>query len=167
MWTRTGLVLLVVLGLDQLTKALVRGGVDVGSEDGIFPGVTLVHSKNRGVAFSALEGKTGIVSIVIAIAVIALLVYVARNAAVPGIWIPAGLLTGGAVGNIIDRIAEGAVTDFIKLPRWPAFNVADMAITFGVLALLYVMDRGAKADEAAAAGAQQHPGVHDAADSRS
>ena len=47
-------------------------------------------------------------------------------------WLPTGLLLGGAIGNIIDRVRDGAVTDFIKLPAWPAFNVADMAITFGV-----------------------------------
>ena len=51
-----------------------------------------------------------------------------------------GLLIGGALGNLIDRLAHGAVTDFIKLPAWPAFNVADMAITFGVLALLWVLE---------------------------
>ena len=58
----------------------------------------------------------------------------------PWLWLPTGLLIGGALGNLIDRLADGAVTDFIKLPLWPAFNVADMAITFGVLALLYVLE---------------------------
>lgn len=141
MWGRAGVVLALVLGLDQLTKALVRSGIDPGDEDSVLPGVSLVHTKNRGVAFSALEGRTGLVSVVIGLAVVALLVYVARNATRPGIWIPAGLLTGGALGNIVDRAFEGAVTDFVKLPAWPAFNVADMAITFGVLALLYVIER--------------------------
>ena len=51
-----------------------------------------------------------------------------------------GLLIGGAIGNLIDRVAHDAVTDFIKLPHWPAFNVADMSITFGVLALLWVLE---------------------------
>jgi len=51
-----------------------------------------------------------------------------------------GLLLGGAIGNLIDRVAQGSVTDFIKLPLWPAFNVGDMAITFGVLALLWVLE---------------------------
>ena len=50
------------------------------------------------------------------------------------------MLVGGAIGNLIDRIANGAVTDFIKLPHWPAFNVADMSITFGVLTLLWVLE---------------------------
>ena len=62
-------------------------------------------------------------------------------------WLPTGLLVGGAIGNIIDRLRDGAVTDFLKLPHWPAFNVADMAITFGVLALFYVLE-GRRDDEA-------------------
>ena len=57
---------------------------------------------------------------------------------------PAGLLVGRAIGNLIDRVAHGAVTDFIKLPHWPAFNVADMAITFGVITLLLVVELGGK-----------------------
>ena len=52
----------------------------------------------------------------------------------PWLWLPTGLLVGGAIGNLIDRLAHGSVIDFIKLPAWPAFNVADMSITFGVLA---------------------------------
>ena len=59
----------------------------------------------------------------------------------PHVWLPTGLLLGGALGNVIDRVRDGAVTDFIKLPGWPAFNLADVAITAGVLALLYVLER--------------------------
>jgi len=70
----------------------------------------------------------------------ALVVYFLLRPTRPGLWIPTGLLVGGAVGNLIDRLANGWVTDFIKLPLWPAFNVSDMAITFGVLALLYVLE---------------------------
>ena len=64
------------------------------------------------------------------------------------LWLPTGLLVGGAIGNLIDRLSHGSVTDFIKLPFWPAFNVADMAITFGVLALLYVLEGPRKAARA-------------------
>ena len=58
----------------------------------------------------------------------------------PWLWLPTGMLVGGAIGNLIDRVANGQVTDFIKLPAWPAFNVADMSITFGVLILLWVLE---------------------------
>ncbi len=85
----------------------------------------------------------------IAAAVIVVIARLARKLySVP--WaIALGLLLGGALGNLIDRLAAGAVTDFLKLPKWPAFNVADIAITFGVLALLYVLEgppRRAEAD---------------------
>jgi signal peptidase II len=140
-WLRAGLVLAVVFVLDQVTKALVRSGLAVGQENPVLPAVTLVHVRNRGVAFSALEGRTGLVTLVIGLAVLALVIWFARHATRRLVWLPVGLLAGGAAGNIVDRARHGAVTDFIKLPAWPAFNVADMAITFGVLALLYVVER--------------------------
>jgi signal peptidase II len=57
------------------------------------------------------------------------------------VWLPTGLLLGGAAGNLIDRIRLGAVTDFVKLPHWPAFNLADACITIGVLVLVWVLER--------------------------
>ncbi len=57
------------------------------------------------------------------------------------VWLPTGLLIGGAAGNLIDRIRLGAVTDFIKFPHWPAFNVADICVTVGVISLIYVLER--------------------------
>jgi signal peptidase II len=130
-----------VLAVDQATKALVRANVDVGSRDGILPGVELVHTRNTGVAFSLLQGGGGLLVVLTVLAMLAVLVFFARDPGRPGAWVPTGLLVGGAAGNLIDRIAQGSVTDFIDLPLWPAFNVADMAITFGVVALLYVLER--------------------------
>ena len=71
-----------------------------------------------------------------------LLAYFARHADRPLLWLPTGLLLGGALGNLIDRIHQGYVTDFIHLPHWPAFNVADMCITGGVVALVLVLELG-------------------------
>jgi signal peptidase II len=59
--------------------------------------------------------------------------------------VPTGLLIGGAVGNLLDRIINGYVTDFIKFPHWPAFNVADIAITVGVISLIWVIEFGSRA----------------------
>jgi signal peptidase II len=129
-----------VLVVDQLSKKLVQHHIAQGDENSVFPGVSLVHTQNKGVAFSALEGHAGLVVGAISLAVAALIVYFARNFDRPLIWLPTGLLAGGAVGNIFDRIRDGAVTDFLKLPLWPAFNVADLAITVGVLSLLYVIE---------------------------
>lgn len=135
-----GLAAVVVL-VDQLTKAWVRANVDPGSRDGVLPGVELVNSRNRGVAFNLLEGQTTLVAVITAVVIIGLLAFFVRNRAKPFLWLPVGLLLGGALGNVIDRvIRDDGVTDFIKLPVWPAFNVADMAITFGVLALFYVLE---------------------------
>ncbi|HMJ35510.1 MAG TPA: signal peptidase II [Baekduia sp.] len=152
-WARAAAVLVVVVIVDQVTKALVRGGIAVGEEDSVLPAISLVHVHNSGVAFGAFAGGGLIVVALVTAALAALLFYFVTHVDKPLIWLPTGLLLGGSVGNIIDRIRDGWVTDFVKLPAWPAFNVADMAITFGVLALLWVIEqdsdeRRAEVDEA-------------------
>ena len=143
---RAGLVVIVVLALDQLTKRLVISGISVGAQHKFLPGVHLVHVRNSGVAFGFLSGGGALVLLVTFAALAVLLTYFIRHPTRPWLWIPTGLLVGGALGNLLDRIINGAVTDFIKLPHWPAFNVADMSITFGVLALLWVLE-GKRADD--------------------
>jgi signal peptidase II len=138
---RVVLVVLVVVVLDQVTKALVRGGIDVGEEDSILPGISLVHVRNTGVAFGAFSGGGLIVVALVAAALAALLYYFFTHLDKPLVWLPTGMLLGGSIGNIIDRVRDGAVTDFVKLPAWPAFNVADISITFGVLVLLWVIEQ--------------------------
>jgi signal peptidase II len=139
-WVRAAAVTVVVVALDQGSKALVRAHVAVGSEDGVLPGVQLVHVRNDGVAFGAFAGGGAVVAAVIGVALRALLAFFATHLDRPLVWLPTGMLLGGAIGNILDRVRLGAVTDFVKLPAWPAFNVADMAITFGVVVLLYVIE---------------------------
>lgn len=148
-WARAALVMVAVIALDQGTKALVRSSVAIGDSDGVFPGVEIVHVRNEGVAFGAFAGGGVLVAIVVGIALAALLAYFATHMSRPLVWLPTGMLLGGAIGNILDRVRLGAVTDFIKLPAWPAFNVADMSITFGVLVLLYVIE-SPRGDDAAA-----------------
>ncbi len=140
-WARAGLVLAAVLAVDQYTKLLVREGVDRGDEDPILPGLKLVHVRNDGVAFGIEAGDKTVVVALIALALVALVVYFARHASKALVWLPTGLLVGGALGNIVDRVRDGAVTDFLKLPAWPAFNLADVSIVVGVLALAYVLER--------------------------
>ncbi|MCW2984355.1 MAG: lspA [Conexibacter sp.] len=138
---RAGLVLALVVVLDQVTKALVRGGIDIGEEDSVLPAVSLVHVRNSGVAFGAFSGGGIIVVVLVAAALTALLYYFATHLDKRLVWLPTGMLLGGSIGNIIDRVRDGAVTDFVKLPAWPAFNVADISITFGVLVLLWVIEQ--------------------------
>jgi signal peptidase II len=143
---RVALVAAGVVALDQATKALVRATVDQGDREAVFPGVEIVHTRNTGVAFGALAGGGAVVTVVIALALAALLGYFATHVRRPLVWLPTGMLLGGAIGNVIDRARDGAVTDFVQLPLgFPPFNVADMSITFGVLVLLYVIEH----DEAA------------------
>jgi signal peptidase II len=148
-WRRAGLVLALVLLADQVTKRLVQSGIAQGEHDGVLPGVELVHVRNHGVAFGAFSGGGVIVVVIIGVALVALLAWFATHSHRRLAWLPTGLLLGGAIGNIFDRVRDGAVTDFVKLPAWPAFNLADVAITFGVLSLLYVLeasDDGAEGD---------------------
>jgi signal peptidase II len=141
-WGRAGIMLAAVLLVDQVTKRLVQSDIAQGDSNGVFPGVQLVHVRNHGVAFGAFAGGGTIVAVIIGVALVALVVWFLRHTATPLAWLPTGLLLGGAVGNIFDRVRDGAVTDFIKFPAWPAFNIADVAITFGVLSLLYVLESG-------------------------
>jgi signal peptidase II len=137
---RAGALAVAVVVADQVTKSLVRHNVRIGSSDGIFPGVQLVHVHNRGVAFG-LFVNGGVLLVIIGVAAVsALLIFFATHSRRPLVWLPTGLLLGGAAGNLIDRLDQGYVTDFIDLPLWPAFNLADMCITFGVLSLLYVLE---------------------------
>ena len=137
---RAALVALVTVGADQAVKGIVRGSIARTETVDVFPGVHLVNVRNTGVAFSMLSEGGALPVIVGVLAVSALLVFFVTHLRRPLVWLPTGLLLGGAAGNLVDRLRDGAVTDFIKLPHWPAFNVADIAITLGVLALLYVLE---------------------------
>ena len=137
---RALIVAIAVIVLDRITKAAVTSGIEVGDVHKFLPGVQLVHVRNSGVAFGFFSRGGALVLVLTLAALSALLVYFALRPRRALLWLPTGLLVGGALGNLIDRVVSGSVTDFIKLPFWPAFNVADMAITFGVLALLYVLE---------------------------
>jgi signal peptidase II len=140
-WLRAGLVLAGVVALDQLSKRAVEHSIVSGEERALLPGVQLVDARNHGVAFGFLPGHHIAVTIVIGVAVLGLLAYFLRHSTRPLIWLPTGLLIGGALGNILDRLREGSVTDFVKLPLgWPPFNLADASITLGVLLLLLVVE---------------------------
>jgi signal peptidase II len=137
---RAALVAGLVVAADQGAKALVRTTIDGGEEVRLILGIKFVDVRNSGIAFGMFAGG-GVLLVIFALAaLVALLVFFARHRERPLVWLPTGLLIGGAAGNLIDRVREHGVTDFIDFPAWPAFNVADMAITFGVLTLLYVLE---------------------------
>jgi signal peptidase II len=146
-WARTGAVAAVVLLGDQVTKALVRGGIAQGADHRVIGGfLTLVHDQNSGVAFSLLTGSDAGVLIITLVVLAGLIAFHARHRERRLMWVVTGMIVGGALGNLVDRVRAGSVTDFIKLPAWPAFNLADASITVGVIALILILGfRGAPA----------------------
>jgi signal peptidase II len=144
---RAGLVAGVTVAADQAVKALVRSTIERGEAVDLVLGIQLVNVRNRGIAFGMLADG-GVLLVVFAVAaLIALLVFFYSHRHRRLVWLPTGLLIGGALGNLIDRTREGAVTDFVDFQWWPAFNVADIAITFGVLSLLYVLEGPPRRDD--------------------
>ena len=132
----------VVVALDQGAKAAVRSHIAPGEQVEVLPFLDLTNTRNRGVAF----GLAGEVSPVLVggtlLLLIGLLVFVAIRAREgAAVWLPAGLLIGGALGNLADRARQDAVTDFIDLPLWATFNLADVAIVAGVILLVLLPDR--------------------------
>jgi len=139
-WGRAAATLAVVVVVDQATKALAVARIDRGDEVNVFFGLDLTNTRNRGVAFGALQGSATVVGLLIAAALVLLVGYFVLNASRPLLWLPVGMLLGGAAGNLVDRAREGAVIDFIDPTFWPAFNLADASIVIGVFALLYVVE---------------------------
>lgn len=135
-----------VVLMDQLVKELVRGSMVVGERRDLLGFVDLVSVRNKGVAFGAFSGHGWLVPALTLFALGAVLVWFARRPSESFAWFPSGLVVGGAVGNLLDRLVHGAVTDFIKLPHWPAFNIGDMAITAGVLLLVVTAEVEARDD---------------------
>ncbi len=147
-WVLAGALAALVLALDQVAKAAIEANLTIGEEvDVLGPlGLTLAH--NRGVAFG-LAGGAGAPLIVITLLALGVVGYLfARNPTRPGMWVAAGLVAGGAIGNLVDRVRAGEVTDFVDLSPWPPFNLADVAIVAGVLLLVFVYLREAEREAA-------------------
>jgi signal peptidase II len=130
----------LVVAVDQATKQWAISGIERGEEKEVFFGLDLTNARNTGVAFGALEGGGAVVAILIGLSLALLIGYFAAHRESPWLWLPVGLLLGGALGNLADRARIGAVIDFVDPVAWPAFNVADSCIVIGVLALLYVVE---------------------------
>jgi signal peptidase II len=141
-WRRAAIVAALFVTLDQVTKQIVVASIKRGDSINIFFGVDLTYVRNKGVAFGALAGSGGMLVVVLTVAALVLLVsYFTIRAETPWLWLPVGIIAGGALGNLADRARDGAVIDFIDPVLWPAFNIADMGIVLGILGLLYVVDR--------------------------
>jgi signal peptidase II len=125
----------VTFALDQLVKAAARRGLDAGTPVplvGEWVRLTLVH--NTGSAFGLVSSGWALVAVGAAVcaAVVAYATVGRGLEAAPGRALPMGLVLGGSLGNVLDRVRAGGVTDFIDLRVWPVFNLADIAITVGI-----------------------------------
>lgn len=134
----------LVVALDQATKALVVDRIAPGGHVDLIPGLGLSNVRNTGVAFGALEGAGLAVAVLIGLSLALLVGYFAVNRELPWLWLPVGMLVGGALGNLADRARSGAVVDFIDPTGWPAFNLADSCIVVGVFVLLYTVEMGSR-----------------------
>jgi signal peptidase II len=139
----------VVVAVDQASKQAAVSSLERGERVNVFFALDFTNTRNKGVAFGALEGGGLIVAVLIGLALVLVIGYFALHAARPWLWLPVGLLVGGALGNLADRAREGAVIDFIDPIAWPAFNLADASIVIGVVALLYLLEGGRDEDRAA------------------
>jgi signal peptidase II len=163
-------ILAVVAGLviivDQLSKAYIRAnfteGIDMWAPwNWMVPYARIIHVSNSGVAFGLFKGMGGIFTVLAILVALAIVYYFPRVPAED--WtlrLAMGLQLGGAVGNLIDRVINGYVTDFISVGNFPVFNIADASITVGVGVLLlgvYIQERRQKQqiEQAAALAAQQ------------
>lgn len=147
-WAWMLLAAAVVVGLDQLTKALVIDSIQMGERNEVLLFLDFVHVQNDGVAFGFLgDSSQGLVLAVTLAALVLVVGWFAFNRDRPFAWLAVGLLTGGAIGNLIDRLARDGVIDFIDFPAWPSFNVADIAITLGAVTLALVALTRPETDE--------------------
>ena len=134
------LVAAVIIALDQAVKWVIRETVERGDSHPVIWPLEIVHFTNTGAAFGMLQGAGPLLVLTSVVGMVAIVVFLFNPSfAHPLMRLGLAFMLGGAVGNLIDRVKDGEVVDFIKVPNFPAFNVADSAITLGVLLLIWTM----------------------------
>lgn len=136
-------VALIVLVLDQISKKIVSGGMEVGEQISVIGEFFKIHLyKNNGAAFSMLPNQRLFFIVITIAVVIGIIGYIQRkrNSGRTLLMLALGLILGGAIGNLVDRALYGEVVDFFKLTFgsyiFPIFNIADIGITIGVVLIL-------------------------------
>jgi signal peptidase II len=141
-----GIAALIVI-IDQLTKFIVRQTMEKGSSIKLLPFFYLTHIDNTGSFFGIAKHSTGFLAF-FSLIVIALILYGYRQ--IPAekfLYVMIAFVLGGAIGNLIDRVFLGAVTDFFDFRIWPIFNIADSCITIAIIGLFwYVFGKEEKKD---------------------
>ena len=139
-WLGLAAIAAAAIGADQLTKHVVARALSLGEEVQIAGPFSIHHVHNSGIAFGLFSRATSVVIALTALAVLWMLVFFARSGARhPVLPVALGLVIGGSVSNLIDRVRLGHVTDFLDLRWWPAFNLADTFICVGVAILLLTL----------------------------
>ena len=159
----------VIVILDQITKTLVRDNIAIGEFWSPWPWLTpiarIVHINNTGVAFGMFQGQNALFSVFMIIVALAIIYYFPRVPAED--WtlrLAMGLQLGGALGNLIDRVTQGYVTDFISVGTFAIFNIADSSITVGVCVLLlgvWLQERRKKAAKKVDSSLLEQQETHD------
>jgi len=135
-WLALAIVAGAAIIADQLTKQVVGRTLGLGDSVDLFGPFSIHHVQNSGIAFGLFGSRTAIVIAVTGVAVGAMLVFFARSGRRhPVLPVALGLVLGGSIANLIDRVRLGHVTDFLDLVAWPAFNLADTFIVVGVAIL--------------------------------
>jgi len=137
---------LTAVAADQLTKHIVTGHLALDDGVHVIGPFWIHHVQNSGIAFGLFSSATAVVIVLTGIAVAWMLLFFFRSGGRhPVLPVALGLVIGGSVSNLLDRVRLGYVTDFIDLRYWPAFNLADSFIVIGVAILLGALvaaDRG-------------------------
>ena len=142
-WVGLGAIAVAAVGADQLTKQVVARTLALGEEVHIAGPFSIHHVQNSGIAFGLFPDATAAVIALTTVAVVWMLVFFARaGARHPVLPVALGLLLGGSISNLADRVRLGHVTDFLDVRYWPAFNLADTFIVVGV-AILFAALAGA------------------------
>jgi len=164
----------ILIGLlDQATKVIANLVIPLGAPDKElipfmwngeqFHLITFTHVHNKGIAFGMMQGVESATqfftfsSVIMGIVILIAMRYLHKKE--PGICFALALQLGGAIGNVIDRIRLKYVLDFIQLPNWPVFNVADISVTIGTVLLIYYLVRPRPADETAQIAPEMSEGV--------
>jgi signal peptidase II len=142
-WLSLALVAVAAIVADQVTKHVVSSQLALDEEIEIVGPFSIHHVQNSGIAFGLFPDATAAVIAITTVAVAWMLVFFARGGARhPVLPVALGLLLGGSISNLVDRVRLGHVTDFLDLRYWPAFNLADVCIVVGVVLLLGTMLAG-------------------------
>jgi signal peptidase II len=144
-WLALAAIALAAVAADQLTKHIVAGELTLDDGVHVVGPLWIRHVQNSGIAFGFFSQATAVVIVLTGIAVAWMLAFFARGGSRhPILPVALGLVIGGSVSNLVDRVRLGYVTDFIDVKWWPAFNLADSFIVVGVgvlLAVLVLADR--------------------------